>query len=158
MISESVNIPSEFYFRYDFLQIVIQQLHDEIEKLLDKSLVVTLVPDIWEKNFDHRLGLGAILTFDSFERQLLIIGIEIIESSNAEKIKLVTESIVNNYKFDKHKIKGMFEAYINFLICNLKNVIKLLFAMKAPGYYVCFMKMFSKNLLKIWMKKINKMQ
>ena len=114
LISQSVDIRSEFYFRYDFLHTVIQQLHNEIEKSLDKALIVTLTPDIWEKHFEHRLGLGALLVFDSFERQLLIIGVEIREESNAEAIKATTESIVNEYKFDKNKIKGNSEFKKSF--------------------------------------------
>jgi len=57
-------------------------------------LIVTLIPDIWEKHFIHRLRLGAIVTLATFERQLLII----------EKVKQVTESTVNNYDFNKAKL------------------------------------------------------
>ena len=89
------------YFRYDFLKEVILKLPDEIEILLKKALIVTLIPGIWESNFIHRLGLGVTLIFDSFDRQLLLIGIEIIQGINAESIKLTTESIINQYEFDK---------------------------------------------------------
>ena len=107
LINNSVEIPSEFYFRYDFLGRVINSLHDVIEDLLKKAVVVTIIPDIWEKNLNHRLGLGATLTFDSFEKELLILGVELIEGNNAEAIKKVTENIVNGYSFDKNKIKGI---------------------------------------------------
>ena len=105
LISSNVKILTEFYFRYDFLPRINTQLHDVIERLLNKALVVSLITDIWEKNGDHRLGLGAILTFDSFEREILILGIEIIDGSRAELIKETVESIVNAFKFDKSKIK-----------------------------------------------------
>jgi hypothetical protein len=107
LCSNSVHIPSEVYFRYDFLKEVIEKLHHEIEVLLKKALVVTLIPDIWESNLIHRLGLGVTLVFDSFDRQLLIIGIEIIQGSNAEAIKITTESIINKYDFDKKKIRSI---------------------------------------------------
>ena len=106
LCSNSVHIPTELYFRYDFLKEVIEKLHEEIETLLKKALVVTLIPDIWESNLIHRLGLGVTLIFDSFDRQLLVIGIEIIQGSNAEAIKFATESIVNKYDFDKKKIRS----------------------------------------------------
>ena len=83
-----------------------QQFHAEIEQFLEKAVIITRIPDIWEKNNDHRLGLAAIVTFDSFERRILIISIEIIDGSSAERVKQVTESIVNTYEFDKSKIKG----------------------------------------------------
>ena len=106
LISNTVSIPSLFYFRYDFLQKVIDNLHKEIETILKEALIVTLIPDIWEKNFFHRLGLGAVVTTASFDRQLLIIGVELIEGRTAEAVKKVTESIVNKYNFDKNKVKG----------------------------------------------------
>jgi hypothetical protein len=51
----SVHIPSEVYFRYDFLKEVIEKLHHKIAVLLKKALVVTLIPDIWESYLIHRL-------------------------------------------------------------------------------------------------------
>jgi hypothetical protein len=88
------------------LKTVVENLHGAIQNILQESLIVTLIPDIWENNFIHRLGLGGIVTSATFERQLLIIGIEMIEGSGAEKVKQVTESIVNNYDFNKANLKG----------------------------------------------------
>ena len=88
------------------MKTVVENLHGAIQNILQESLIVTLIPDIWENNFIHRLGLGGIVTSATFERQLLIIGIEMIEGSGAEKVKQVTESIVNNYDFNKAKLKG----------------------------------------------------
>lgn len=107
LISNTVDIPCLYYFRYDFLETVIEHLHGKITEILDESLIVALVPDIWENNLIHRLGLGAIVTSATFERQLLVIGVEIIEGSSAETVKKTTESIVNKYKFDKHKVRGI---------------------------------------------------
>jgi hypothetical protein len=106
LINNTVEIPYLYYFRYDFLQMVIEHLHYEITIILNDALIVTLIPDIWEKHLIHRLGLGTIVTSATFERQLLVIGIEIIEGSNAEEVKKVTKSIVNKYQFDKNKVKG----------------------------------------------------
>ena len=55
----------------------------------------------------HRLGLGVTLVFDSFDRQLLVIGKEIIQGSNADELKITTESIINMYDFDKKKIRSI---------------------------------------------------
>ncbi len=88
------------------MKTVVENLHGAIQNILQESLIVTLIPDIWENNFIHRLGLGGIVTSATFERQLLIIGIEMIEGSGAEKVKQVTESIVNNYDFNKANLKG----------------------------------------------------
>jgi hypothetical protein len=35
---------------------VIEHLHGKITEILDESLIVALVPDIWENNLIHRLG------------------------------------------------------------------------------------------------------
>ena len=106
LINNTGEIPCVYYFRYDFLQMVIEHLHNEIKIILNDALNVTLIWDIWEKNFMHHLGLGTIVTSTTFERQLLVIGIEIIEGSNAEEVKKVTESIVNKNQFNKNKVKG----------------------------------------------------
>jgi hypothetical protein len=45
------------------------------------------------------------LVFDSFNRHLFVIGIEIIPRSNAEAKKITTESIVNKYDFEKNKLE-----------------------------------------------------
>jgi hypothetical protein len=41
------------------------------------------------------------LVFDSFDRQLLVVGIEVLHGSNVEAIKITTESIVTKYDFVK---------------------------------------------------------
>jgi hypothetical protein len=69
---------------------VIEHLHGKITEILDESLIVALVPNLWEKNLIHRLGLGAIVTSATFVRQLLLIGVEIIEGSSAETVKQTT--------------------------------------------------------------------
>ena len=111
LINNSVEIPSEFYFRYDFLARVINSLHDVIEDLLKKAVVVTIIPDIWEKNLNHRLGLGATLTFDSFETELLILGVELIEGNNAELLKKLRKILLMVTRLIKIKLK--------VLTCNL---------------------------------------
>jgi hypothetical protein len=53
LISDSVKIPSDYYFCNDFLKTVVEKLHGAIQNILQESLIVTLIPDIWKKNFIH---------------------------------------------------------------------------------------------------------
>jgi len=53
------------------------------------------------------LGLGAQLIDSCYEKELLIIGMtEMTDGHSAEKVKEAIELIINNFKFDKAKVKG----------------------------------------------------
>jgi hypothetical protein len=62
------------------------------------------------------LALGANLINDCFEKELLVLGMQEMENNTidgvlyegfcAENVKVTIEKIVNNFKFDKSKIKG----------------------------------------------------
>ena len=46
--------------------------------------------------------------YDTFDKEIVILGIsEIVGGHCAENIQLAIEAIVNKYKFDKSKIKGI---------------------------------------------------
>jgi len=59
LLKPSLKIDGYFYFRNSFLPRVVLLLKDEITKLLKKSVAITLIPDIWEHNREHFLGLCA---------------------------------------------------------------------------------------------------
>jgi hypothetical protein len=87
---------------------VVLLLKDEITKLLKKSVAITLIPDIWEHNREHFLGLGASIINLYYEKDLAILGVEAIEGNSAEFIKACIEKIINFYDFPKDKIKCKF--------------------------------------------------
>ncbi|CAF0713084.1 unnamed protein product [Brachionus calyciflorus] len=72
------------------------------------SLFVTLFPDRWTSlNNTEFLGLGAQLTGVLLNKEVLILGmIDLIGEHSAENIQQAIETIVNEYDFDKSKIKG----------------------------------------------------
>ena len=50
-----------------------------------------------------------MLGFNNFERKCLTIGMKRMPGShNAENVKAVIENIINEFEFDKSKIKGKF--------------------------------------------------
>ena len=80
--------------------------------------------------------MGAQTINTSFDRENMILGMtEIInneidgvtyEGACAENIKCAIEKIVNEFNFDKSKIKGIFRAtkILNFMLTNLFNLLK----------------------------------
>ncbi len=87
---------------------VVLLLKDEITKLLKESVAITLIPDIWEHNREHFLGLGASIINLYYEKDLAILGVEPIERNSAEFIKACIEKIINTYDFPEDKIKCKF--------------------------------------------------
>ena len=71
-------MPSYYYFRHDFLPTVMEKLHDSIEKLLNDAVYVTIIPDIWENNLTHYLGLDSTLVNDFYRKQIVVLGIKSI--------------------------------------------------------------------------------
>ena len=119
LLKPSLKINGYFYFRNAFLPRVKQLLKTEITKKLKDSVGIRLIPDIWEHNRDHYLGLGASLINLAYEKELVILGIEPMQGNSAELIKAGIEQIVNNYDFPKDKIKCKFyhiciKAQFNF--------------------------------------------
>jgi hypothetical protein len=108
LLKPSLKIDGYFYFRNSFLPRVVLLLKDEITKLLKKSVAITLIPDIWEHNREHFLGLGASIINLYYEKDLAILGVEPIEGNSAEFIKACIEKIINTYDFPKDKIKCKF--------------------------------------------------
>ena len=60
LVNVTIDIPSFFhYFRNHFLKDIKDMVHEAINEKIKKARNVTLIPDIWEDNGDHFLGLGA---------------------------------------------------------------------------------------------------
>ena len=108
LLKPSLKIDGYFYFRNSFWLRVFLLLKDEITKLLKKSVAITLIPDIWEHNREHFLGLGASIINLYYEKDLAILGVEPIEGNSAEFIKACIEKIIDTYDFPKDKIKCKF--------------------------------------------------
>ena len=53
------------------------------------------------------VGLAANICYDNFKKECLVIGMSKMKGShNAEYIKDAIKSLINDYDFDKLKIKG----------------------------------------------------
>ena len=53
------------------------------------------------------LGLAAQLTNGAFEKEIIIIGMEVLTKGHAaEEVQEAIEKIVNRYTFDKSKVLG----------------------------------------------------
>jgi nitrogen regulatory protein PII-like uncharacterized protein len=87
---------------------VVNELSLVIGDKLFESEYISLISDIWT-NFQMRdfMGAAASLIDDSFNRQILMIGVIIMPGNHcAEHIKKALETIVNEYDFDKSRIIG----------------------------------------------------
>lgn len=64
------------------------------------------------------MGVAASIVNSSLDRETLVIGMDLMSGThNAENIKAAIEVIVNRFKFDKRKIKGIifkFNGLINY--------------------------------------------
>jgi hypothetical protein len=136
LIDSSIKIPSYVYFRNSFLPEVCEMLSKELETKLKEAKYVTIIPDVWEYNFVHRLGLGATLVYDSFQTDLVILGIEVIAGSSAEEVKPVIESIINRYSFDKNKITGSFYCFLLIVRLNHCCMLQLWCVTKVATLFV----------------------
>ena len=75
-------------------------------KKLKECSSVTLIPDGWTGTFEY-LGLAAQLTNGAFEKEIIIIGMEVLAKGHAaEEVQEAIEKIVNRYTFDKSKVLG----------------------------------------------------
>lgn len=109
IVDPRIRIYSVFTFRYKILEAVFKQMLTEIERKLNDCDIVTLITDGWTGQFNNIefMGLGAQLIYESFDKELVIIGmIELKNGHSAVETKNAIESMVNKYNFDKSKIKG----------------------------------------------------
>ena len=108
LISPSVEISSYHYFRNFFLNEVTDMVTEAISAKLANAFSLTIIPDIWEHNGDHYLGLGGTVIYDNFEKEIYILGITEVLGNSAEHIKPAIEFIVDKFTFDKAIARGKF--------------------------------------------------
>jgi hypothetical protein len=84
-------------------------MQNEIDKRLSDTASVTLLTDGWTGQFSNEeyWSVAAQFTNGSFDKEIVVLGMaELKKGHRAEEIKTAIETIVNEYKFDKRKIKG----------------------------------------------------
>ena len=84
-------------------------MEKEIDKRLSDSASVTLLTDGWTGQFSNEeyWSVAAQLTNGLFDKEIVVLGmVQMKNGHRAEEIKTAIETIVNEYKFDKRKIKG----------------------------------------------------
>ncbi len=106
VINPELKIPSYYAFRYKFLPNILKSLQKEIEKRLNDSIYISIIPDNWEYNLQHYIGLAAKLTYKNYAHDVVVLGICPIEGSTAELLQRSIEKIIGRYQFDYKKIKG----------------------------------------------------
>ena len=79
-------VPDYKTFRNTLLPSALEKMKKYIETKLNSAFSVVIIPDLWEKNQDHYIGLGAILSFSTFERLFVILGFKPIYGNSAEDI------------------------------------------------------------------------
>jgi hypothetical protein len=85
------------------------KLNTEIEKKLHRCLSITLITDGRTGQFGNEeyWAVAAQLTDGSFGKEIIILGmVEMKRGHAAEQTKAAIEALVNNYNFDKKKIRG----------------------------------------------------
>ncbi len=100
-------------FRYTKLPKCFEQMKKIIDSELSNAKTISLITDIWtNKIMADYLALACIYIDKNYKEKLLVLGLSEMDGShNAENIKIVIEKIINNYAFDKRKIKS--ECYLN---------------------------------------------
>ena len=104
-------MPHEKSFMETIIPKVVRKGKLKIEELLRQATSITLLIDLWDsKQMIDFMGTCAALIFPDMSRKLIVIGIERMLGDghhNAENIGLTLEKIVNQYSFNKNKIKGV---------------------------------------------------
>ena len=109
ILDPSIKLYSIKTFRYKLLPAIFEKLNKEIERKLKNATYVTLLTDAWTGQLSNVefLALGAQIIDNLFNQEILIIGmVEIVGGHCAENIQAAIEKIINQYNFDKNKIKG----------------------------------------------------
>ena len=63
LVNPSFEIPRYHYFRNFFLKEVTDMVGEAISDRLKRAFNVTVIPDTWEHNGKHYLGLGATVIY-----------------------------------------------------------------------------------------------
>ena len=97
LLTDKVKLPGQKTFRNSILPRVYSMLREEIEKRLQTAEAICLITDTWtNKQNDDFIALCAVITNESFERQIVVIDMLPMEamSHNAENIKSKIEAMV----------------------------------------------------------------
>jgi len=88
---------------------MVKKVKITLEEKLNKAIHIILIVDLWSnKQMTGFCGLAAMVTYENFERECFVIGLQrIYKRHTAENIKAVFEEIVNEYDFNKSKLKGI---------------------------------------------------
>ena len=95
-------------FRYDRLPKTYELMKDAIDSKLSEALTVSLITDIWtNKIVADYIALGAFILNKFYQHEFLVIGMTSMSGNHtAENIKIVLESLINQYKFNKRLARG----------------------------------------------------
>lgn len=105
--AEQFNFPHPQTFCRQILPIIMNKLKSAIERKLDKAVNICLIVDMWTSPMSlDFIALGARLMYADFNSELVIVGMEKLTNKHtAEHVQFYIEKMVNEYKFDKSKIK-----------------------------------------------------
>lgn len=84
-------------------------LRKEIDHMAQSAFSITLIPDGWKQpnNNTEFLGLAGIMMTESFDKEFVLFGFEEMDHGHtAERVKETIELIINDYSYDKQKIRG----------------------------------------------------
>ena len=83
-------------------------LKERIQEKLVEAQSICLVTNIWtNKQMLDFIAVSANIISKTFEKDTLVIGIKSMPGRhNVENIKISVEEIVNEYDFDKSKVRG----------------------------------------------------
>ena len=98
-----------FTFRYTKLPKCFEQMKKIIDSELSNAKTISLITDIWtNKILADFIALAAIIVNESFEKELLVIGMAPMSGDHtAENVKFEIEKNVNSYtKFNKTLANG----------------------------------------------------
>jgi hypothetical protein len=109
LLANNMTLPGLKSFRYQTLPLVYSLMKDTIELKISKALSCCFITDIWtNKILADFIALAAIIVNESFEKELLVIGMAPMSGDHtAENVKFEIEKIVNSYsKFNKTLANG----------------------------------------------------
>lgn len=100
--------PSDRTFK-QVLDDAIDKVYKKIEEKLNEAIAICLITDIWtNKRNEDFIAVSASLNFDGFSREVITIGMMLMDGSHtAENIQKSVEIIVNRFKINKAKINGI---------------------------------------------------
>jgi hypothetical protein len=103
-----IEVPNYKTFKQNVLPGAMKLLHEAIQEKLVESESICLITDIWtNKQMLDFIAVSANIIFKTFEKETIVIGMmKMPGPHNAENIKICVEQIVNEYDFDKSKVKG----------------------------------------------------